>query len=81
MKILKIVNLQSHKMFRILLIISLILLAVPLINKALNYTKDKAHDAKVAGEDASRTIKATGKVMKEVAKEIPQRIKEESDKK
>lgn len=67
-------------MIRALIIVTLILLAVPLFNKVVSYSKEKIQDVKEAGQDAGHTVKATGKVLKEVAKEIPHRIKEESNK-
>lgn len=68
-------------MFRILLVITLILLAMPLISKVKNYTKEKVQDVRDASGDMAKTVKTTGGVIKDVAKEIPQRIKDENDKK
>lgn len=55
------------------------MLAVPLFNKIASYTKEKVQDVKEAGQEVGHKAKVVGKVMKAVAKEIPQRIEKESD--
>jgi len=44
-------------MLRIILIITLILLAIPFFNKAKDYAEDKAHKAKIAGQTAVKAVK------------------------
>lgn len=66
-------------MFRILLIISLILLAIPLFNKVASYTKNKVHDAAIAGEDLRDKAKNIGAAVKESVKELPQKIEDRNN--
>ena len=66
-------------MLRIIIIIGLILLAVPLFNKAVDYTKVKVHQAKEAGEDLTDKAKNIGSAVKESVQELPQKIKAKHD--
>lgn len=44
-------------MFKILLIITLIMIALPFLTKAKDYALDKAHSAKEVGEIVGKAIK------------------------
>ena len=44
-------------MFRIILIITLVLIAIPFFNQAKNYVKEKAPSFKVVGEIAEKIFK------------------------
>jgi len=44
-------------MLRIILIIVLILMALPWIQKAKNYTEEKAHKVEVIGETIKKAVK------------------------
>jgi hypothetical protein len=44
-------------MFRIILIITLILIAIPLFNKAKNYMGDMTHKAKALGQTTVKAVK------------------------
>ncbi len=57
-------------MLRILLIITLILISIPLFNKAKNYADEKFEKIKVVGE-----------AVKDAAKEIPKKVKQKEEKK
>jgi len=60
---------SNLKMLRILLIITLILISIPLFDKAKNYADKKIEKAKVVGE-----------AVKDAAKEIPKKIKQQEEK-
>ena len=49
-------QIQITKMFRIILIVALILISIPLFNKAKDYLHDKAWKAKAAGSAAGKII-------------------------
>jgi hypothetical protein len=53
------VNLQIYQknMFRIILVISLILLAMPFLGKIKDYVSEKSHNLKTAQEVAKKMIK------------------------
>lgn len=61
-------------MFRILLVITLILLAIPLFNKVSNYSKQKAHDVKESAAEIGSKAKNVKDAVVEAAKEVPQKI-------
>ena len=61
-------------MLKFLIISGLILLAIPLFNKASDYTKDKVHQAKEAGEDLAIKAKNVGTAVKESVQELPHKI-------
>lgn len=68
-------------MLRILIIIGLILLLIPLFNKVADYTKNKVHQAKEAGEDLRDKAKNVGAAVKESVQELPQKIEDKNNKK
>ena len=68
-------------MLRFLIIIGLILLSVPLFNKAADYTKNKVSQVKEAGEDLTDKAKNIGSAVKESVQELPKKIEEKNHEK
>ena len=50
-------NLSKTLMFRIILLISLILMALPFLNQAKNYVKEKVQHTKTLGEIGKKVFK------------------------
>ncbi len=65
-------------MLRLLIIIGLILLSVPLFNKAVDYTKNKVSQVKEASEDLTDKAKNIGSAVKESVQELPKKIEEKN---